>query len=173
MSNPLVLLLAWIGSTVLAAALTGWGCYVVGYDRCERDQDRHRHRIGDPVVAADLPRSGPLTPLPGFDWSFFGGAQLEVPPGPAEYDLLTNPQTIEAAFSGYADAIKRAETELSPQLLAAYGMEDLLPEPCESPGCTVDETPSDFTRRMVRDVDRFIAQIEGDTNYWLHTYRPD
>jgi hypothetical protein len=155
MSNPLVLLLVWIGSTVLAAVLTGWGCYVVGYDRCERDQDRHRHRIGDPVVTADLPRSGPLTPLPGFDWSFFGGAQLEVPPGPAEYELLTQDWV---------------HTGNSTPMVSEDSLH-FRPEPCESPGCTVDETPSDFTRRMALDMDEFINKMRGDTNYLLHVMR--
>jgi hypothetical protein len=152
MSNPLVLLLVWIGSTILAAVLTGWACYVAGYDRCERDQDRHRHRHGDPVVTADLPRSGRLTPVPEPGWSFFGGAQLEVPPGPAEYELLTQ---------GWV------HTGNSTPMVS----EDCLhfrPEPCESPGCTIDETPSDFTRRMALDMDSFIAKMEGDTNYLLH-----
>jgi hypothetical protein len=169
MSNPLVLLLVWVGSTVLAAALAGWACYVAGYDRCEREQDRHRHRIGAPKVAADLPRSGPLTPLPGPGWSFFGGAQLEVPPGPAEYELLTWQVPPADIARAYADAPWGPAGPLD--VLGMITNSSPAAEPCESPGCTIDETPSDFTRRMALDMDEFIAKMEGDTNYLLHVMR--
>jgi hypothetical protein len=101
--NPAIWLAIWIVAAVLAATVTGIMGYLAGYDKGHLEATEHergRHRQG---VTPELPRPGRLEVLADpdagpfgpheADWRWFGGAQLEVQPGHAEYELLT--QTAE------------------------------------------------------------------------------
>jgi len=155
--NPAWWLVIWLVSTAVACTLVAWAVYWVGYDHGEREaaeRERGRHRHAAPAEKPPVPdpfRWPPdlgtavelATGNPGFEWSFFGGAQIEPQPGAAEYELMTQK----------ADGPPTADR----------GGEAL-----STGGPSLDETPSAFTRRMAAEVGAMIAGWEAQGNYDRH-----
>jgi hypothetical protein len=145
--NPAVWLVIWLGSTAVACLITAWAFYSVGFDHGHdegADRERGRHRIAAPP---ELPRAGRL-PVADPPWEFFGGAQVEPQPGPAEYELMTRT----------AKTAEQPEADPMPGQLPRWPDKD-------DPG---DETPSAFTRRMADEVEKMIAGWEAQGNYDRH-----
>jgi hypothetical protein len=143
--NPAVWLVIWLGSTAVACLITAWAAYLAGFDHGHdegADRERGRHRAAAPP---ELPRAGRLAADP--PWEFFGGAQVEPQPGPAEYELMTRTAECGPCHDTYADLSGHLEANVK--------------------GCD-DETPSDFTRRQVAEVEAMIAGWEAQGNYDRH-----
>jgi hypothetical protein len=166
--NPAFWLALWIVATVVAATITGVLGYLAGYDKGHldaTDHDRGRHRAGHlPEGSAYIEESLVVSEAMGVPvmirerngekwaelgeqgqpWQFFGGAQVEPQPGPAEYELLT--QTAGQRCGWCRDPGCDGEHPAEP-----------------------DESPSDFTRRHAAEVEAMIAGWEAQGNYDRHT----
>jgi hypothetical protein len=148
--NPAVWLVIWLGSTAVACLITAWAAYLAGFDHGHdegADRERGRHRIAAPP---ELPRAGRL-PVADPPWEFFGGYPLDPPVGPAEYELMTR-------MAETCDVPDCAETD---KMLGEMARETYEQH-------AADETPSDFTRRQVAEVEAMIAGWEAQGNYDRH-----
>jgi hypothetical protein len=143
--NPAVWLVIWLGSTAVACLITAWAAYLAGFDHGHdeaTDRERGRHRAAAPT---ELPRAGRL-PVADPPWEFFGGAQVEPQPGPAEYELMTRTAEPDRGPGEITTAEQAIALDLA----------------------TPDETPSAFTRRMADEVEKMIAGWEAQGNYDRH-----